>query len=451
MKNRQRMFRGMVLLGAGCSIAACNNETPTSRASDSGTESGIASASNSESQGSASATESDSSDSSMDSNSAGSASNGAVPKFDVGAPGGAGDCNDGGAGGAVDFSYIWIANTGDTSGATVSKINTQTLVEEGRYLTRQDSGGNPSRTSVALSGHAAVANRAGGVTKYYAYDCPAGPTSAGGPDSELPWDQESCRAWSVDFSYQTQRPIAWTPGTFNPDTCQWENEFVWSAGSAEYGNTIDVLLLDGETGATVNMVTVNQTCNDIYCAYGGAVDSDGNFWFSMLGQSFVYRVDRQSFQATRYDATQSISAYGIQVDYKGRPWLCGYDGQVARFTPGTTTWDFATVTGGAMYGCMPDQDFLWVGSNANPPTVRAVHLENMTTDRTWPLPMSDSSDIHGTSIDFDGYVWGVGRGSMAFRIDPVTGAYDIVSGLDSPYTYSDMTGYALSNVGGPQG
>src|SRR5690349_784454 len=62
----------------------------------------------------------------------------------------------GGGGKTPEFSYIWVANAGQS---TISKINTQTMVEEGRYITRPDSNGNPSRTSVNLSGDVAVANR----------------------------------------------------------------------------------------------------------------------------------------------------------------------------------------------------------------------------------------------------------------------------------------------------
>ena len=52
------------------------------------------------------------------------------------------------------YRSIWVANSPE---ATVSKINTQTMEEEGRYLTRGDAFGNPSRTSVSLSGNVAVA------------------------------------------------------------------------------------------------------------------------------------------------------------------------------------------------------------------------------------------------------------------------------------------------------
>ena len=60
--------------------------------------------------------------------------------------------------------------------------------------------------------------------------------------------------------------------------------------------------------------------------------------------------------------------------------------------------------------------------------------------------------VHGVSIDFDGYVWGVGfSSSNAFRVDPATGNYDTFSNLVGAYTYSDMTGFALSTAGVPSG
>ena len=50
-------------------------------------------------------------------------------KFDLGdAPPGEARCGTNGS--ILDFSNIWIANTSE---ATVSKINTRTGVEEGRY------------------------------------------------------------------------------------------------------------------------------------------------------------------------------------------------------------------------------------------------------------------------------------------------------------------------------
>src|SRR5688572_1625164 len=87
------------------------------------------------------------------------------PKYDIGgipdAPPPFGNCGgrSGGGGGGNDplYSYIWIANSSE---GTVSKIDTVSLVEVGRYRTHPDFG-DPSRTSVSLNGDVAVANRNG--------------------------------------------------------------------------------------------------------------------------------------------------------------------------------------------------------------------------------------------------------------------------------------------------
>ena len=70
-----------------------------------------------------------------------------------------------------------------TTKTRISKINTVTMVEECRYLSRSDSNGNPSRSSVSLSGRtAAVANRNGGVIAIHAMPELCDPMTNGVPD-----------------------------------------------------------------------------------------------------------------------------------------------------------------------------------------------------------------------------------------------------------------------------
>lgn len=359
-----------------------------------------------------------------------------IPKFDVGPTVGEDVCGGAGAGIGEDFTYIWIANSPE---GTISKINTQTLVEEGRYVTR-DTFGNPSRTSVALSGHMAVGNRSGGVTKYYAYDCPDPINTSTGPGDVYPFGTDGCMAWSTNMAYNSQRPIAWTPGTFNETTCEWEDEYVWSSGY-NGGGSVDAIRLDGETGVILDMVTVNGINPDSFGAYGGASDSQGNFWFSQLGVGRLVRVPIAD--PTAYEIwNMPISGYGMAVDNMDRAWICGSG--VARFDYGTQTFDTSNATGGGAAGCMADATHIWLAGGSN---VRGVNLSTMNLDFNWPIP----SYIHGTSIDFDGNVWGASRDTRAYRVDPATGIVDTVDGLNSPYTYSDMTGYGLANSVGPQG
>jgi hypothetical protein len=346
---------------------------------------------------------------------------------------GCGDGGNFGGGGDPDFSYIWIANS---SQGTISKINTETMVEEGRYLVRPDGAGNPSRTSVNLNGDVAVANRAGGVTKVFARlsDCPDPNNTSTGPNDIRPWP-DGCVAWHVPFAYSTQRPVAWTQGEFNKASCRYDDTKLWTSG----GNPgHDVILIDGDSGVVEQTIPIAVPVNT-YGIYGGAVDSAGNFWGSQLGQGTLVNVSLQDFTVKTWP--MAASGYGMTVDHKGNVWTCS--STVARFNPQTETWQ--TAAAGGSGGCMEDgKGTLWLANS----TLVGVDIDTMQVVKSIPLPQY----VHGVSIDFYGYVWAVSLFQpQAYRVDPQTETFDTFTGLTQPYTYSDMTGFALSNAGGPSG
>lgn len=86
---------------------------------------------------------------------------------------------------------------------------------------------------------------------------------------------------------------------------------------------------------------------------------------------------------------------------------------------------------------------LWM---ANGQGVVGVNRDTLAVEKTF-----NTNGSYGVSIDFEGYVWAVANGSNATKLDPVSGQIWTYSGLVGAYTYSDMTGYALSNVGTPSG
>ncbi len=371
--------------------------------------------------------------------------------FDVGMMpdgGGGGFCMPGGKKGAKgepDFSYLWACNS--TQG-TISKIDTVSVTEVGRYYTRPDLQGSPSRTSVSLSGNVAVANRTGGITKIWAVEenCAESNGMAGIQTSvgnaPLPWDQEECRAWHIPFNFDSQRPLAWAPGEWNSTTCQWENEMLWTAG--RYGQVdTEVVLIDGDVGIVVDSVNVPGLKADQYGLYGGAVDADGNFWTTgwASGNNLV-RVDIDTMVATVWPGPSIVASshwYGMTVDVNGFIWNCA--SRVARFDPGTQMWTVSNELPNWSAGCMADSDpdgLLWLGSNG----AMAIDRDTFAVVHQWPTPSS-----YGISIDFYGYVWTV-NGSGAHRVDPDTGTVTSYNGLTGAYTYSDMTGYTLSTVGG---
>ncbi|MBX7080735.1 MAG: hypothetical protein K1X88_16175 [Nannocystaceae bacterium] len=410
-----------------------------SSASASGSETGTGSADGTDSQASASASASASATAATTETSNGSAESvGTGPKFDLGIqPDFAGKpCTMGG--GDPEFSFLWAANS--TQG-TISKIDTQTVTEVGRFIVRPDSAGNPSRTSVNLEGDVAVANRSGGVTKIYALEerCQESNGSPGiqtSTDSNfLAWGEEECIAWHTPFNYESQRPVAWTQGTFNEDLCEYEDVYLWTSGRV--GQQTDVLLLDGEDGAVVDMVTLAGFPNDYYGIYGGAVDGEGNFWGTKLGGVMLVRVDIDDLEYTTWPVP--VSSYGMTVDSDGYVWACS--STFGRFDPMTETW--MTGNGGGYAGCMAeagDDGLVWMAGGAG---VIGIDRQTLLPVANWPTPGS-----YGVSIDYYGYVWTVAYGDGAHRIDKVTGTVTSYYGLVGAYTYSDMTGYALTHAGG---
>ncbi|MCH9683752.1 MAG: hypothetical protein K0V04_20125 [Deltaproteobacteria bacterium] len=374
---------------------------------------------------------------------------GGLPSFDVGAPAGEGGCGGGMGGGTGTLSYNWIANSAQ---GTVTKINTQSMVEEGRYVVRPDGAGSPSRTSVSLSGDVGVASRNGGATKIYGNieDCQE---SNGMPGIQtatdaayLPWGQDECIAWHTPLVYTSNRPMAWAQGDWNDVTCEYDNEMLWTSGR-NGGAATEVLLLDGETGAVTQTVVIPEIGSGIGL-YGGAVDGDGNFWgIDRSGAYNLIRVDRQTFQ---YEVIPGPGAggYGLAVDSTGRPWYCA-GGGAWRYEPGPGTWQSVPSPGGNLWGgCMTDgQGTLW-HCRQQDSTLVGIDTETFQIVDQIPIP----SYAHGISIDFDGNVWAVGFSSnVAYRVDPVTHTIDTFDQLVGAYTYSDMTGFALASVGTPSG
>ncbi len=349
----------------------------------------------------------------------------------------------------VEFSYIWISNTGES---TLSKLNTQTLVEEGRYLTRETPG-SPSRTSVNLSGDVVVANRSGGVSKFYARaeDCvdtngQPGIQTSSGKDDVLAWSVEECRAWFTQLEGTSNRPIAWTSGTLNEQTCEWEDQKVWTSTSfLGQPGTMKVHRLNGDTGAVEDVVELPQVALGSWGAYGGAVDGDNNLWMTTHGSGTLIRVRDDDLSVSTWPAPAGVLTYGITVDTNGRPWVAGFSGGVARFDPELESWQVVDAVTGL--GLQADgEGRVWVGSYPNK-GVTSIDIETLEVLDIIPIAAGVTK---GVSVDFFGYVWVVSMDTQAYRVDPETQTYDIYDGLNQAYTYSDMTGWGLKNVQVPQ-
>ncbi|MBV1860639.1 MAG: hypothetical protein KUG77_19655, partial [Nannocystaceae bacterium] len=200
----------------------------------------------------------------------------------------------------VDFSYIWIANS--TQG-TVSKIDTQSATEVGRYYIDDYEGVNistcqgPSRTSVNLAGNVAVLDRGGGLTTVIANpaECPdldvSGTVETAVDETPLSWTQDECVGWHIDIPHSGSgcdgpRTVQWTAPEPLGD-CQYADPRVWVAFCNAEDDDVTIWLLDGADGSLVQETAIPGYGCNTYGPYGGAVDAENNLYF----------VDRSSGQS----------------------------------------------------------------------------------------------------------------------------------------------------------
>ncbi|MBL4689018.1 MAG: hypothetical protein JKY37_30785, partial [Nannocystaceae bacterium] len=357
--------------------------------------------------------------------------------------------------GTDEWSYVWLANSSD---GTVSKINTETMVEEGRYITRPDRAGNPSRTSVSVNARSvAVANRHGGLVKIWARDAfcdesrngqPGLQTSSGAGDV-LPWGQDDCVDWYLPFNdWTTQRPVAWS-GRLDEQHCQ--DEAVWTAGCgggfmpgfADAFSDVEVALVAGLDGSVLDTVIVEGLSCSGFGPYGGAVAPDGKLWL-VINNGDLASIDRDTMQTEVFPPASELSPYGLAVDRDGMVWVSSYATGfgAGRLDPGTGQWE--TVPGFSGQGGIAQSvdGRIWTAYSSGGNGVVWIDPATMTVGGTLPIP---GGSVKGVSGDIHGNVWAVT--GVAHKIDTATETIvDSYAGLVTPYTYSDMTGAGIQNT-----
>jgi len=397
-------------------------------------------------------------------------------KFDVGNPdggGGPGDCTGGGGGGGgmPEFSYIWIANSPE---GTVSKIDTRTGVELGRYVTGPEADRQPSRTSVNLVGDAVVVNRGsqlggpGSITMIAAVEerCVDKNNNgmidtSTGPADVRPWGQDECVLWnhfipSVDYP-RGPRPVAWE-GTVDQGGCALPNPRVWVGYYDAGSNTGIFRRLDGATGQQLDEVTVTNWSGLNFGPYGGAVNKNGDFIVVGWQQGPLIRIDAETLQVDRWafpqpPQVQQSWSYGMALDPDGNAWIASA-GSAVGFDFASQQWTVIPTTNQSMRGVMVDRQWrAWYavdGSASFGCGLAVVDTQTKTLLQDL-VPLPGCSTPVGVSIDVDGYVWVVDQGAnLAFKVDPDTYQIELtVTGLVAPYTYSDMTGGGLGLVVNP--
>ena len=134
--------------------------------------------------------------------------------------------------------------------------------------------------------------------------------------------------WERAFEWASQHPVAWTPARWDEDACRWDDADVWTSGTD--GASIEVVLLDGATGAIEETVPIEGVASDMEGLFAAAVDANGDFWGAQLGGGSLVHVTRDDFEVRTHPLP--ITAYGVVVDHEGFVWTCWQD--AARFERG---------------------------------------------------------------------------------------------------------------------
>ena len=382
--------------------------------------------------------------------------------------------------------YIYIANH---RYGTVSKVDTDTGKEVARYPSCLNGVGNtnqcppgnyyskphaycdwasrghcPSRTAVDLNGDVWVANRAFGLM-------PSVTKIAGAFDRCVDRNGNGIIETSMDTSGNGRIDLT-------------DSESIPETGTGEWRGQADECVL-----FTVPVGTTNAL------ARGLAVDGQNNIWVGMYNTGLVHKLrNADGVQLGQY--TNGSNIYGLAVDGLGYIYNSELSsGRIRKMSTSTGALLATVDTPRATYGLAVEgtTQVVWLGiweyygavlkvdfkTNSyvmyqnpqwgNTGRTRGVAIDNDgmvwvanfdankvgkfdPKTNTWVASYAVGSGPIGVAIDSSDRIWTANSGGNATRIDPTTGARIDSSALGAePYSYSDMTGYQLTQAVVQQG
>ena len=367
--------------------------------------------------------------------------------------------------GGEEFSFLWIANTDQGS---VSKIDTNTMVELSRYYSDpvQSGAASPSRTSVSLDGRfMVVSNRdVGSITKIAANESDCVDKNNDGVIQTskdkaqlLPYAEEECILWTTKLTMNNHQwgPRATTFGIpeFNQDTCKYENEKVW-VGYMVTATDAQMARLDSYTGAIEVKVDIpNFPLYASYSPYGAAVDPDGNIWTSAVANRAAIKIDVQTLAVTRWDSPDEDAHYGITIAGDGRVWFANYGGHgghggVSFFDPVSELWKVIPGTTGNLWRsvAVDAQNRVWVSNNGGPFGCGLLEIDGDDETITNFHTFAQCGTPVGVGLDSKGKVWMIDYNGWTWQMDPQTFEKKLLPVANVHYTYSDFTGSGLNGV-----
>jgi streptogramin lyase len=370
---------------------------------------------------------------------------------------------------------LWIANTDE---GTVSRLDPATGRETARYAS-VDRGGlpfgreaQPSRTALdqrldayvanrAFSGIASVTKIAGDATRCVDRDADGVIETSADLDEdgsialddalgEFVGPSDECLLWTVAVGGENAIARALAVGL--SDTSG-EPGDVWVGLYTEQL----ALVLSQDRGAQIASIPLGLG------PYGAVTAPDGRVWFTSGpgAATFIVAVDPETFDVTRVPLPENVVTYGISVDGLGRIIVAGEWGRrwkgVAAYDPVTDRWSQSGTLPTApdqysVRGIAASADAIWVAGRSarGEAALFELAVADLSLTETHVLPRAE--EIVGVGVAFDGRVWGIAKGSnRAYRLDRETGEITSFPVGETPYTYSDFTGYGLNGLLGASG
>jgi hypothetical protein len=374
----------------------------------------------------------------------------------------------------IRLTFLYVANSDE---GTVSKINTVTGREEGRYISAlyspdsrnrgsaQATGNAPSRTAVDFNGDVWVANRAfnqqGTVTKIANDNCPDvdgdgtvetssdvngdGVISLNDPQEYL-GEADECILFTVNVGGNNGVPRAMALDAGGVEGGP-GNAWVGAYSESKFYK------LDPYDGHVLAEVPIGLH------PYGAAIDSKGILWSTQENSGKIVSIDTNSNSAGQVIQIQGWDgSYGIAIDMKDRVWVGGYQREgAARYDPSDgSSMTVPTPGVGVGRGIAADADgYIWLAHSWLTDGTRVGRITRFKADdgsemRTYDL--LSAKETIGVGLDFDGYAWGVNRQTdNACKVEPESGDVECYPTGKGTYTYSDFTGFALRNFTAPRG
>lgn len=348
---------------------------------------------------------------------------------------------------STTLPFFWVPNSGE---GTISKIDTRTGEELGRYRTGPTNGGNPSRTTVDLKGNCWVGNRNTGTAVKVGLSENGqcldrnnnGSIETSNGSTALAWGQDECVLLEVALNKGTESTH--TPGVAG----------AVYGGSGPRGIAVDknnnlwvgtfnskmFYYIDGASGAILQKL---DTSSKSHGSYGALIDQSGILWSADINNRNLLRLDPATNGMTVVNLGHQ--AYGLGLDKAGDLYVAGWTDNVVS--------KVSTSTGQILWKKSGEYGIRGVAVTNDGDVWTANSISNSVTrwgsDGTRKASIAGMNHPTGVAVDADGKVWVTNyNDNKILRIDPATNAVELnkPAGGSGHYGYSDMTGIVARSL-----